>query len=132
MDAVVVRRRRAGGFAGFTDDCVRTRGLRSWQDGVGGVTVEVSPRRAGGHRYYRIETVGRCSEAGNADTLELVSGLENGMVGGHPGDRVVFRKLREVAEPAAVRGEAAAQDILQSGLAAPPGCQITRVYPVEG
>lgn len=132
LDAVVVTGRRVKSFAGTTDYCVRTTGLRSWQDSIGGVTVEVSPRKAGGNRYYRLETVGRCGDAVNADLVELLSGLENGMVCGHPGDRVVFRKLHEGADPTNVRGVTAMQRFLQSGLAARAGCQITRVYPVEG
>lgn len=132
LDAVVVTGRRVRGFAGTTDYCVRTSGLRSWQDSIGGVTVEVSPRKSGGNRYYRLETAGRCGAAVNADSVELLSGLENGMVCGHPGDRVVFRKLYEGADPMNMRGVTAMQRFLQSGLAADAGCQITRVYPVEG
>lgn len=132
LDTVVVTGRRVRGFAGTSDYCVRTNGLRSWQDGIGGVTIEVSPRKAGGNRYYRIETVGRCGQAVNADAMELLSGLDNGMVCGHPGDRIIFRKLHEGADPTDVRGITAMQYFLQSGLAARAGCQVTRVYPIDG
>lgn len=127
---VTVRGRRAHGFRGSPDFCVPTRGLRGWQETPEGLTVEVSPRHTGGHRRYRIETAGGCADMTNAETLALRSGMDLGMVCGHPGDRVVFARGQPSALGAG--GDARfARPQMQSALAQRSGCQVVRVYPID-
>lgn len=132
FEPVVVTGRDRRGFAGTTDYCVRVDILRGWQEDAQGLRVEVSPRRAGGNRYYRIETEGGCGGMLNASTLRLVSGMGLGVVCGNPGDRVVFGHSRAGAGAGAGTGVGAfAQPLMDPGLVA-HGCRISRLYPIEG
>lgn len=118
------------GFAGSSDYCVSTRDLRSWREDPQGVVVEVSPRRSGGHRYYRLEMGSSCGDLTNADTLTLLSGVGLSQVCGHPGDRLRLSR----AQPTPVRGligeDAIPRPLMQSPLASSFGCPIARVYPL--
>lgn len=128
LDPVTVNAPRQHRFAGTTDYCLRVDILRGWQEDAGGLRVEVSPKRAGGNRYYRIETQGGCGDVLNAENLRLVSGMGLGMVCGNPGDRVVFSR----DQPPAVgndRGFSRAR--MQSSLATQYGCRINRLYPIN-
>ena len=122
LDTVVVQGRRTRGFSGTPDYCVANRWLRSWHDGPDGLVVEVSPRRAAGHRHYRIETAGSCGFQFDADTLTLVSAMGTGVVCGHPGDQVVFGSDSTDVELRSQRVPRAA---------ALARCTITGVYPIE-
>lgn len=127
LDRVVVQGKRVSGFRGTTDDCVRTSGLRGWHEDRNGVVVEVSPRRAGGNRHYRVETVGGCGTLRNAETLQLISGMGLGIVCGNAGDRIVFaRAMASAADSAGIL-----QPVMQSPMATDAGCRITKVYPVD-
>lgn len=122
LQDVVVTKPRAKGFIGTTDYCVSNAALRSWRDdGSLAVVVEVSPKRSGGNRYYRVELEQSCGDLVNADTLQLVSGMGLGVVCGHPGDRVMTTRLR----PADMD-----RPLMQSTLASAHGCRISRVYPL--
>lgn len=129
FDPVVASAPRQRSFVGTTDYCLRVDALRGWQEDVDGLRVEVSPRRAGGHRHYRIETDGGCGDMANADTLRLVSGVGLGMLCGNPGDRAVFSR----AQPSGAAGVSGfPRPLMQGRLAAAHGCRINRLYPIEG
>lgn len=122
LQAVTVTQQRAKGFIGTTDYCVSNSAMRSWHDdGGSALVVEVSPRRSGGHRYYRLELEQSCGDMVNAETLQLVSGMGLGMVCGHPGDRIVLKR----SQP-----EGMLRPLMQSALASAHGCRISRVYPI--
>lgn len=128
FDPVVVSAPEQHRFAGTPDYCLRVDALRGWQEDREGLRVEVSPRRAGGNRHYRIETNGGCGDMANAETLRLVSGVGLGMVCGNPGDRVVFAR----SQPAALGGVSGfPRPLMQSTLAAEHGCRINRLYPID-
>lgn len=74
---------------GSPDFCFATRDVRGWNEDPKGIMVETNPRRNGGNRFYRIEVAGSCSNFASVKTVEFVSGLQNGLVCGNPGDRMV-------------------------------------------
>lgn len=109
------------GFRGTADYCVSVDAVRSWSETPQGITVEVSPKRAAGNRFYRLEVASGCPALANAQSMALVSGMGIGMVCGHPGDRMALvrpeRELVRPGDPANVSGRYE--------------CQISRVYPVQ-
>lgn len=111
---------RSRGFRGTADYCVAIDAVRRWSEGPQGITVEVSPNRAAGNRFYRIEVASSCPALANAQTMTLVSGMGIGMVCGHPGDRMALaRPERELIRPGDRANFSGRYD-----------CQISRVYPV--
>ena len=109
------------GFRGTADYCVGIDAVRSWSEGPQGITVEVSPNRAAGNRFYRIEVASGCPALANSQTMTLVSGMGLGMVCGHPGDRMALgRPERELIRPGDRANFSGRYD-----------CQISRVYPVQ-
>jgi hypothetical protein len=128
LDRVVVRGQRARGFRGTPDYCVANRWIRSWHEDPDGLMVEVSPRRAAGHRYYRIETAGHCTGQVNADTLSLVSGVGTGVICGHAGDHIVFSKS---TAPGPVAPDTFMRSLAQTSKAGMSRCRVSSVYPVE-
>lgn len=69
--------------------CFATRNVRSWSEDPEGVIVETNPRRNGGHRYYRVELGAGCILDG-AHEIDFVSGFQNGLMCGNPGDRIAL------------------------------------------
>lgn len=109
------------GFRGTADYCVSVDNVRRWSETPQGITVEVSPDRAAGNRFYRIEIASGCPSLANAQTMTLVSGMGIGMVCGHPGDRMALgRPERELVRPGDRANFSGRYD-----------CQISRVYPVQ-
>jgi hypothetical protein len=51
--------------------------------------VELSPRRSGGHRYYRVELAQGCPVLDAAPAITFQSGMGIGLICGNPGDRIV-------------------------------------------
>lgn len=112
--------RQSRGFRGNSDYCVAVDHVRSWNEDPQGVTVEVSPRRAAGNRFYRIELASGCPSLANAQTMVLVSGMGIGMVCGHPGDRLqLLRPERETILPGDPGNRSRRHE-----------CSISRVYPL--
>lgn len=108
------------GFRGSADYCVGVNHVRRWSENPQGITVEVSPNRAAGNRFYRIELGSGCPQLSNAQQMQLISGLGIGMVCGHPGDRIqLSRPEREMIRP----GD-------RANFSGKYDCQISRVYPV--
>jgi hypothetical protein len=89
LDAIEVRGERRRGFGGSSSYCFDTRYLRSWSEDSQGVLVEVSPRRSGGHRYYRVELPQACPDLDSAPAISFRSGVGISLICGNPGDRVV-------------------------------------------
>lgn len=117
------------GFLGNTQHCVGIRHIRNWSEDPQGVVVEVSPRRYGGNRYYRIELGSSCGDLSNAETLALISSMKLDRVCGNPGDHIQLSR----SQPTLVAGmidEGLARPIMQSPLATRLGCPISRVYPI--
>lgn len=109
------------GFRGTADYCVGVDAVRSWSETPKGITVEVSPNRAAGNRFYRIEVASGCPALTNSQTMTLISGMGIGMVCGHPGDRMALgRPERELIRPGDRANFSGRYD-----------CQISRVYPVQ-
>lgn len=124
LDAVVVQGVRQRGFRGTPDYCVANSWMRGWHETPQGIVVEVSPRRSGGHRFYRIETRGSCSMQTGAASMSLVSAMGLGMVCGNAGDHVVFTRDNSSGMPGL--------DPFH-GAVSPFGarCEISQVYPLE-
>jgi len=80
------RRRR---LRGSPDYCFSTRAVRSWSTSPAGIVVETNPRRNGGNRFYEIETGGDCREFNSVHSVVFLSGLQNNLVCGNPGDQMV-------------------------------------------
>lgn len=126
LDTIVVRGKRVRGFVGSTAYCVDARHVRGWRDDGSDLVLETSPTRAGGHRYYRVEFNGVCSEMGTMTQLVLKSQVGGTAICGHPGDRAVFSR----DEDELAFGAGIARRIVERGLAAQAGCSIARVYPI--
>lgn len=89
LDTVEVRARHRRGFTGSTNFCLAARHVRSWSLDDEGFVIETAPRRTGGNRYYRVETMAGCSLPPNArSAIVLRSGVGTGVICGYPGDRV--------------------------------------------
>jgi len=89
LDTVQVRAPRRHGFAGSSSFCFNPRYLRAWSEDKQGMLVELSPRRSGGHRYYRVELAQSCPDLDSAPAITFRSGVGIGLICGNPGDRVV-------------------------------------------
>lgn len=77
------------GFRGSYSYCFNPRFVRSWNEDPEGLTVDVSPRRNGGHRAYRIELTGGCPVLASTPRLQFESGMDLGVICGNPGDSLV-------------------------------------------
>jgi hypothetical protein len=151
LDRVEVRGERIRSFAGTSAYCIAPNHVRGWNMDADGMVVEVSPRRAGGNRYYRVEMAGYCSELRETHSMELRSGMGIGAICGNPGDAVI-PVASAIAPPSPFAGDAvgigsAALAASRSAFATrrPPGsigsivsgsmaaseCSITRVYPID-
>ena len=89
LETVEVRAPRRRGFAGSSSFCFNPRYLRAWSEDTRGMLVELSPRRSGGHRYYRVELAQGCPDLDSAPAITFRSGVGIGLICGNPGDRVV-------------------------------------------
>jgi len=89
LETVQVRAPRRRGFAGSPSFCFNPRYLRAWSEDSKGMLVELSPRRSGGHRYYRVELAQSCPDLDAAPAIVFRSGVGIGLICGNPGDRVV-------------------------------------------
>lgn len=76
-------------FGGSPSYCFATRNVRAWSSDPQGMLVETNPRRSGGHRYYRVELDGHCRQLDRAPQLSFRSGMQNGLICGNPGDRIL-------------------------------------------
>lgn len=77
------------GFGGSASYCFATRNVRGWSSDTQGMLVETNPLRSGGHRFYRVELGSHCLQLDRAPELSFQSGMQNGLICGNPGDRVV-------------------------------------------
>ncbi len=100
-ERVVVDGRSFGGSPSY---CFATRNVRAWSSDPQGVLVETNPRRNGGHRYYRVELGSHCRQLDRAPQLSFHSGLQNGLICGNPGDRIMTAEF----ETDDLRGESIA------------------------
>jgi hypothetical protein len=126
LDRVEVRGQRRRGFAGTTSTCVDTRYMRGWRDEGSDIVVEMSPKRSGGNRYYRVELGGQCTEMGSMNHMRLESAIGGNVVCGNSGDRAMFfREDSSASEPSPFQ-----RRINENGLAARFGCSVSRVYPL--
>ena len=124
LDRVVVQGVRQRGFRGTPDYCVANSWMRSWHETPQGIVVEVSPRRSGGHRFYRIEMRGSCIMQTGGAAMSLVSAMGLGMVCGNAGDHALFTRDSTSGMPGL--------DPFP-GIVSPFGarCEISQVYPLE-
>lgn len=91
LDVVKVRgQRQWRDVTGTTDYCVDSRFLRGWRRDGDGLVVDVSPRHHSGHRHYRVETIGKCSDLSSASSIRLASRNGGAAVCGYPGDKVLL------------------------------------------
>lgn len=88
------------GFRGSYSYCFNPRHVRSWSEDPQGLSVDVSPRRSGGHHRYRIELLGHCPALVSTPMLRFESGLGIGIICGNAGDVLVasFAKAPPVVE----------------------------------
>ena len=89
LETVSVRAPRRRGFAGSPSFCFNPRYLRAWSEDSEGMLVELSPRRSGGHRYYRVELAQNCPDLDAAPAIVFRSGVGIGVICGNPGDRII-------------------------------------------
>lgn len=122
FETLEVRGKRRRGFGGTTDYCLDARYMRGWNEDKGSLIVEMSPKRSGGNRYYRVELGGSCSEMSTSSHMQLVSGVGTTAICGNIGDRAVFTRDENIGGVLRPRTEGA--------LAAQYGCTIRLVYPL--
>lgn len=127
LDRVVVTGPRNRRFTGSPAFCLDASHVRSWREDGAGIVVDVSPRRSGGHRRYRVELTGACPGLAGAEGMRLESRLGTTAVCGNPGDRVV---------PVSASAEPFAGDRYRRAVELPPpplsrGCPVESVYPIE-
>jgi hypothetical protein len=89
LETVEVRAPQRRGFAGSSSFCFNPRYMRAWSEDSEGMLVELSPRRSGGHRYYRVELAHGCPDLDSSPAITFRSGVGIGLICGNPGDRVV-------------------------------------------
>lgn len=125
LETIEVRSTRRRGFGGTSAYCLDARYMRGWSEDGGDIVVEMSPRRSGGHRYYRVELAGSCSTTTSATAVQLLSPTGGTAICGNPGDRVMFTFDG---------GAATSADTMASrfagSLAVQAGCAIKQVYPI--
>lgn len=117
-----VRGKRRRGFGGTTAYCVDARYMRGWSEDKGDLIVEMSAKRSGGNRYYRVELGGSCNEMSSSNHMQLVSGVGTNAICGNIGDRALFTRDQNVGGVLRPRTE--------GSLAAQYGCTIRQVYPL--
>lgn len=121
LDAVQVHAEKQHGFTASASYCLNPRWMRSWTEDGKGLIVEMSPKRAGGNRFYRVELSSACPDLAESQQIELRSGMGIGVVCGNAGDQVVaindapFERGRQITSRA-------------SRFA----CPIAAVYPIDG
>jgi len=91
LPALTIRQRKdvRRGFGGSASYCFATRNVRGWSSDTQGMLVETNPLRSGGHRFYRVELGSHCLQLDRSPELSFQSGMQNGLICGNPGDRVV-------------------------------------------
>lgn len=124
LAAVQVKAEKRRGFGGSASYCFAPQHMRAWSQDKDGIVIEMSPRRAGGNRWYRVELGTSCVELGTAMRIDIRSGSGNGLVCGNAGDRVTNapQPLPDMAEAFAGR---------LRGMGETFGCPIAAVYPIE-
>lgn len=128
LDTVNVRVERRKGFAGSYSYCFNPRYMRAWSEDNEGLIVEMSPRRAGGNRYYRVELGLSCPDLYSAPAVSFHSGVGIGLICGNPGDQVVAQTEGEDIERAYLQGNGFAPSFSQNR-AGKVRCSVTAVYP---
>lgn len=125
LPAVTIRERKdiRRGFGGSPSYCFATRNVRAWSSDAQGMLVETNPRRNGGHRYYRVELGSHCRQLDRAPQLSFRSGMQNGLICGNAGDRILTADFEN-------------GDLRSDGLAPLPqytrgACTIQAVYPAS-
>ena len=88
-DTVQVHAGKRHGFTASASYCLNPRWMRSWSEDGQGLIVEMSPKRAGGNRFYRVELSSACPDLAESQQIELRSGMGIGVVCGNAGDQVV-------------------------------------------
>ena len=88
LETVEVRGQRRNGFAGSYSYCFNPRYMRAWSEDTEGLMVEMSPRRAGGNRFYRVELAQSCPDLDSAPAISFRSGVGIGLICGNAGDEV--------------------------------------------
>ena len=116
LDAVEVRGEGWRGFGGSYSYCFNPRHMRAWSEDNKSLLVEMSPKRSGGNRYYRVELAHSCRELFSAPVIYFKSGMGIGLICANPGDQVVV-----VPE----EGGFSTRGISRSS------CAISAVYPLE-
>lgn len=128
LDTVQVRAERRKGFAGSYSYCFNPRYMRAWSEDNEGLLVEMSPRRAGGNRYYRVELGQSCPDLYSAPAVSFRSGVGIGLICGNPGDQVVAQTEREDLERAYLQGDGISPRF-NPRRAGRVRCSVTAVYP---
>jgi hypothetical protein len=128
LDTVQVRAERRRGFAASYSYCFNPRYMRAWSEDSDGLLVEMSPRRAGGNRYYRVELAQSCPDLNSAPAVSFRSGVGIGLICGNPGDQVLAQTEREDLERAYLQGNGIVPrfDPRRAGATR---CTVTAVYP---
>lgn len=132
LETVQVRGPRRLGFAGSPSVCFNPRYLRAWAEDSKGLLVELSPRRSGGHRYYRVELAHSCSILDAAPAIVFHSGPGIGLICGNAGDRVIAQDGAGSPFESSDAGSSFPDDgrrSLRMGMRAQ--CSVTAVYPHE-
>lgn len=134
LDTVEVRGERRRGFGGSSSYCFDTRYLRSWSEDGKGMRVEVSPKRSGGHRYYRVELPQSCPDLDSAPAISFRSGVGISLICGNPGDRIVAEGQGEgvlfgPGDPAFPIGDDVRPSRHRAGMRFQ--CTVSAVYPYE-
>lgn len=128
LDKVVVTTPRRRGFRGTTAYCLDARWMRGWHEDRNGLVVEVSPKRSGGNRYYRVELEAGCARGDAAHGLQLVSKIGGSMICGLPGDVALFSGDLERSGLAGAFTMNPVSHFARSGSDA---CPVALVYPIE-
>lgn len=128
LDRVVVTAPRRRSFRGTTAYCLDARWMRGWHEDHKGLVVEVSPKRSGGNRYYRVELEAGCARGDAAHSLQLVSRIGGAMICGLPGDVAVFSTE---AEQNGLANALALSRVSHFARAGANGCAVALVYPIE-
>jgi hypothetical protein len=129
LGRVVVNAPRHRGFRGDTTHCLDAQWMRGWHEDADGLVVEVSAKRSGGYRYYRVELEAGCDRGDSGHGLRLTSNIGGSMICGSRGDQAVFSSDLERSGFAAAFSRARVSHFARAG---GRGCTVAQVYPLDG
>jgi hypothetical protein len=88
LEVTAPAKRTVAHFRGDPDYCFSPAAMRGFQLDGNDIIVLTAPRRAGGHKSYRVELSFACPDLAWHHEIGFRSGVGSGLICGNPGDKV--------------------------------------------